>query len=97
MPLKSTVKQIIQEANIYTITSFSIDVSSLRLHVEYRLGIEQIDGKVIYASGAKGFDADIKSYMVLFPSSSLNYYDNIKQLLYKIGQDVGEFPAGTVK
>ena len=36
------------------------------------------------------------SYAALKPSGTKTYYENLKALAYKIGQDTGVFPAGTV-
>ena len=96
MPLTSTTRQVLQEADVYEITSFAVDIRALRLHVEYRTGVKQPDATVLYAPSSQGFDVSAVPYMTRLPKGAVNYYDNLKALLYRAGQDVGAFPAGAV-
>ena len=93
MALKATTKQILGEADVYELCYFAVDVRAKVVQVIYDIGLTDANGVVrMVRSGVSGRIENVTLLDPLFAK----YRSALKADLYKLCQDAGLFPAGTV-
>lgn len=96
MPLNLDSLRALDMVDIYQIDAFRVDNRDQTITIEYRVGARQPDGSVEYVVGTKNFTVAVGPYAITRPNGLRTWYENLKVITYKIGQDAGVFPAGTV-
>lgn len=93
MPLQFTVKRTVPGVDVIDAYAFYVNTRERSITVWYQEGESQPDGTINWAPNSKDFTV---SDPVLYAQLLDKYRTMLRSDLYKLGQDVKEFPAGTI-
>jgi hypothetical protein len=99
-PLKTptVVQQVVEQVSADTWEAVGLTIhiiDSASITVSYRFGVADSDG-IVEWRGDSEFIIDAASLVSQFPDGSKTWHDNLKALVYTLGQAQGHFPAAGV-
>ena len=98
MPLKAASPKVISEVkgDVFTVTKITFDLGSDTMMVSYDVGSVQVDATVKMVASNQSFTVALNPLKTTKPVNTKTWEQQIKELVYKVGQDAGVFPAGVV-